>query len=387
MNVKKYSRTGAATLVMAASLTAALAASAPRVAFGASAGPTTPSGTPPPPATAPAATRGDVPADQIKIDIAIRTHFENGEPIGDFLTALAVRFGMMVIQSKPTDAYILRSFDLPPTVGEALAVARQTLEPQGYSIVQKVSDQRLVIRIVPTSEFKKIQLSETPVSFGTQGEAVDISDPSRLVTHFFPITHADLTATLRRSVTQDADVSAEIMGGNAIATNLVLTGPALKVQRAVEILAKLDGKTEQPLVARTLALQHLDAQSMAEALNEVFAHDPAPMKAVADRRTNSIVVTGPEDRVLEVMVGLVSQEAKRGRVLPARGTTVPSVPPLPTEPAAPAPVPAEKPGARGASIPGLDEIAKSGDNVTPKVVPGTGPLTGFSLFVNKDAIL
>jgi hypothetical protein len=280
-------------------------------------------------ASAPATRAAEVPTDQIKMETATRTHFENGEAMGDFFTALAVRFGVMVIQPQSLEVYILHNFDLPAKLGDALAVARQTLEPQGDSLVQKISDGRLVIRIVPTAEAKKILQSESPLSFGTQGEAIDISDPTRLVTHVFPIAHADMADALRRQAKQDPDVSAEAMGDGAIGANLLLKGPAIKVQRAVETLAKLDKPTEGPLAARTMALQHLDAQTTADALNEVFSHDSTPMKAVADRRTNSIVVTGPEDRVLDVMVGLISQEAKQGRVLPPPARASPAAPILP----------------------------------------------------------
>ena len=80
-----------------------------------------------------------VPAGAIKIDTAIRTHYDNGDPLGDFFTALSVRYGVVVLQPEGLEVYVLRSFDLPATVGDALTIARQTLEPQGYSLVQKVS--------------------------------------------------------------------------------------------------------------------------------------------------------------------------------------------------------------------------------------------------------
>jgi hypothetical protein len=284
-----------------------------------------------PPAAAPASRAAEVAAEQNHLEAATQTHFENGEAMGGFFTALAVRFGVMVIQPDSLKVYILQSFDLPAKLGDALVVARQTLEPQGYSLVQKVSDGRLILRIVPTAEAKKILLEESPLSFGTQGEAIDVSDPTRPVAHIFPIAHADMADALKRQAGLDPDVSVEPMGGGAIGSHLILRGPASKVQRAVENLAKLDKPTEAPRVVRTLTLQHLSAETTADALNEVFSHEAAPMKAAADRRTNSLVVTGPEDRVLEVMVNVVSQEAKQGRLLspPAKATSAPT-PPVPS---------------------------------------------------------
>jgi hypothetical protein len=334
------------------------------------------------PAAAPAAAQ---PAVHEKTEPAIRTTFENGEPIDDFFTALAVRFDVMVVQPQPVEAFILRRFELPATLQEALAIARQTLEPQGFSILQSLADKRLVIRIVTTKEAKKAELAESPVSYGTAGEKIDTSDPRRQVTHLLPISHTDMIDSLRRTAMQDPEVSAEIAGGTAIGANLILTGPALKVQRAVETVVKLDKPVGGPIVARTLALQHLDAETTAHALNAGFAQGTAPMKAVVDLRTNSIVITGPEDRVLEIMVTLVVQDAKRGPILPPR-----SIPAF-TQPALPATQPAvNKPGANGGvSKPGretLDEMALGGDN--PGFHAGSDECASrgrFSPFVNKEA--
>jgi hypothetical protein len=396
------------------------------------------------PATAPASRGTGLSTDPIRIETPVRTHYENGEPLKDFFTALAVRYCVVVIQPEGLDVYVLRSFDLPATVGDALAIARQTLEPQGYSIVQKVSDGHVIIRVLRTEEAKKIVMAESPLSFGTKGEAIDISDPTRLVTHLFPVNHEDMADILRRNAAQDPEVSAEITGGGGIGTNLILRGPALKVQRAVETLAKLDKPTEERIVARTAVLQHMEAQSAADALNEVFSRGTSPMKAVADRRTNSIVVTGPEDQVMEVMVGLVSQDAKEARVASPRGASGvpaprPPQPPVPsTAPASPDTAPAGSPGAnattgrdrllaavggwrmteqsgpheailraapathsqrtgeagrrptepRKGAARGLDETAADGDNVEPTSEPEANIVRlRFSLFVNKDAIL
>ena len=336
-------------------------------------------------AAPPAAPAADQAPVQDKTQPAIRTQFENGEPIDDFFTALAVRYGVMVVQAQPVKAYILRSFELPATLPEAMAIARQTLEPQGFSILQSLADKRLIIRIVTTKEAKKAELAESPVSYGTEGEKIDISDPQRPITHLLPINHTDMIDSLRRTAMQDPEVSAEIAGGTAIGANLILTGPALKVQRAVETVAKLDKPVGGPVVARTLTLQHIDAESTANALNAGFARDAAPLKAVVDLRTNSIVISGPEDQVLEIMVTLVVQDAKRGPIL--RPRTMPAL----TQPALPATQPGvEKPGANSHfAQPGretLDEMGHGGDNSGFRAGLAVGAGQGeFSLFVNKGA--
>jgi hypothetical protein len=317
-----------------------------------------------------------------------RTKFENGEPINDYFTSLAVKFGVMVVQGKPVDAYMLRDLEMPEKLEDALKVMRQTLEPQGYSVLQSLSNKRLVLRVLPSTDARKFELSQSPVTFGTAGEAIDVSDPERQVTHVLPISHVDMLETLQRTSTQDREVSAEVAGGGTIGVDLILTGPALKVQRAVEAVAKLDKTMGGAIIARTLTLKYLDAQATADALNAGFSRDPAPMKAVVDARTNSIVITGPEELVMEVMVALIGQEAKRGPVVPR-----PNVEPPPTLPILPPSVPSSSPvdrgGAMGGQVPrSLDESVAGGDNAGPGVAATAGRVrSSFSPNVKEGVFL
>jgi type II secretory pathway component GspD/PulD (secretin) len=304
---------------------------------------------------------------------AIRTHFANGDPINDFLTALSVRYGILVIQPQDLRAFILQDFDLPSTAQDTLTLARQTLEPQGYSFVQSMSNKNLVIRIMTTAEAKKARLAQSPVSFGNQGETVDISDPTRPITHMMPINRADMADALRRNAAEDKEVTAEITGGNQLGTCLIIMGPALKVQQAVEKVAKLDRLEGGPAVVRVLTLHNLDAQSLATALTQSFLRENTPVKVAADARSNSVVLSGPEDKVLEVMVGLVLQETRAGRGTSDASPT-PAIPPLPPT-ASPLPgptsAPASQSGARAPAPQLLDEITYLSDNTDVVYTPNS----------------
>jgi hypothetical protein len=318
---------------------------------------------------------------------AIHTHYTNGDPINDFLTALSVRFGIVVIQPPELRAFILQDFDLPPAAQDALVLARRALEPQGFSFIQSMSNKNLVIRIVTTAEAKKARLAQSPISFGNQGETVDISDPTRSITHMMPINHADMVDAFRRNATEDKEVTAEIAGGSQLGTCLIMMGPALKIQQAVEKVAKLDRLDGGPAVVRVLTLKNLDAQNLANALTQSFIRENTPVKVVADGRSNSIILSGPEDKVLEVMIGLVTQEARAGRTAPDR-SPAPTIPPLPpAAPTLPGPTsaPALQPGARAPAFQPLDEIADLSDNtnvyapdaaVRPPAAEGSHSLLG-----------
>jgi hypothetical protein len=335
-----------------------------------------------------AASAPALPSPETRPEPPIRTHFENGDPINDLFTALSVRFGILVIQPQDIKAFILQDFDLPAKAQDAIARTRQTLEPQGYSILQSVTGKNLVIRVVTTAQAKKARLTESPVSFGPQAENVDISDPARLLTHMMPLNHPGLAEALRRAASEDKDVSVEIAGGNQLGTCLLLLGPALKVQQAVEKVSKIDRFEEGPSVVRILTLKNLDAPALAISLNQSFARENSPVKAAADARTNSLILSGPENRVLDVMVPIVSQEARAaggiGQPPPPR-LPPPATAPLPGSP----PEPATAPGAFAPRSQTLDEIAHLGENITvcwlPR--PAAGSLRAWRGFLlNLDAI-
>ncbi|HEY4329618.1 MAG TPA: hypothetical protein VGN88_07770, partial [Phycisphaerae bacterium] len=254
---------------------------------------------------------------------AIRTKFENGDSVNDLFTALSLRFNVIVVQVKPAKAFILKNFELPEKLDDAVALARQNLEPQGYGMVESVNAGQVILRVVSAKDAKAAELSDSPVTYGTATEKIDTSKPERQVTHLLPITHPEMIDKLHRIAVEDNEVSAEVMGNSAVGLSLVFTGPAKKVQHAVDAVIKVDEPDTWKLVARMMTLKHFDAEETADRLNRSFATDPAPMKAVADKRTNSIVITGPEDRVMNVMVDLIGLETTQGPMLPKPPATVP----------------------------------------------------------------
>jgi hypothetical protein len=110
------------------------------------------------------------------------------------------------------------------------------------------------------------------------------------------------------------------------------------VQDAAANVLKADKADSAAVVARTLQLHNLNALELATSLNAGFASQATPLKAVADRRTNSIIVTGPEDKVLDVMINVIGMESSRGRVVPANDS-----PPASSQPAAVDQPPASQP--------------------------------------------
>ena len=180
---------------------------------------------------------------------------------------------------------------------------------------------QVVLRVVSAKDAKAAELSDSPVTYGTATEKIDTSKPDRQVTHLLPINHPEMIEKYHRIAVEDNDVSAEVMGSSVIGLSLSIHGSGKKVQHAVDAVIKVDESATGQIIARTMELKHFSAEETADRLNRAFASDSAAMKAVADRRTDSIVITGPEDKVLSVMVDLIGMETTQGPMLPKPPTT------------------------------------------------------------------
>ncbi len=301
---------------LAASGTLATAQQTPAVTASAAAAPTAT-------AAAPATTSQSAPA--------FHTHFDGGDPISDYFKAMALRFGVAIVQPGPIKAFIVKPFDLPSKLEEAIALGQAALAPQGLTLRQTVSDNIIVLSVMTTEQARQADLQESPVSSGLELEKIDISRPDRIVTHLLPVSHPETAAALQRIAVQTKDVKADIAGTPETGITLILTGPAKGVQEAATNILKIDTPDTTKTVARTLQLHNINAEELATSLNATFVHQEGSLKAVADRRTNSIVITGPEDKVLDAMVQDIGMEASH-----RRGTPLP--------PPSAAPQPASQPG-------------------------------------------
>ncbi|HVT82753.1 MAG TPA: secretin N-terminal domain-containing protein [Phycisphaerae bacterium] len=258
---------------------------------------------------------------------AFRTHFEGGDPIGDFYTALALRFGVAVVQPKPAKAFIIKAFDLPNKLEDAVALGQAALAPQGLTLHKSVSGNMIVLTVITTEEARQADMQSSPVSSGINLEAIDISKPDRFVTHLLPVSHVEMAPSLQRIARQNKGVEADVAGSAETGMTLILTGPAKAVQDAAAAIIKADKPDSSKIITKTVQLRGGNAEALAATLNSTFASQNTPVKAVADRRTNMLILTGPEDKVLDALVGVVGMEASRGTIPDLGAQTEPATAP------------------------------------------------------------
>jgi hypothetical protein len=246
---------------------------------------------------------------------AYRTHFEGGDPIGDYYTAMALRFGIAIVQPNPTKAFIIKSFDLPDKFDDALAHGQAALAPQGLTLRQSVTGKMIVLRVMTTEQARVADLQESPVTSGLEIQKIDVSRPDRFVTHLLPVNPTANIDALKRLASQIKDVKADAAGSADTGLTLIISGPARGVQEAAEAILKVEKPANSKIIVKTMQLQNVNAEELAKSLNASAVAQSWTLKAVADRRTNSIIITGPEDQVLDSLLNVISMEGSRVRTL------------------------------------------------------------------------
>lgn len=162
------------------------------------------------------------------------------------------------------------------TPDEAYEVFQSVLAVRGFTTVPSGRH----VKIVPLRDARE---SALPTSGGG----------SQLVTRILPLRHgeaASLVPVLQPLVSKDG-----VLTAHPDTNRLVVVDSRDNVERLAALLADLD-RPATSTSADTVRLQHATAESVANKLSEAFpgaADDPAGLRAIADRRANAIMLSGP----------------------------------------------------------------------------------------------
>jgi general secretion pathway protein D len=281
---------------------------------------------------------------------ALSLNFQN-VPFQTVLEYLSDKTGLVVVSDEPLDGRITVISRQPMSLTEAIALINSVLKERDMAAVRTGR----TLRVVTLTKAKTMNL---PVTSGNDPKTVMPGDD--MVTHIIPIRYADavnLKKNLQSLLPEYATMEAN-QEGNA----LIITDTTANIRRLIEIVQALDthmaGVAEIMVFHLTLA----DAASTAELINKIFQQEesqssqsnqrggPAAMMemmmrrpggrgrgaaahgggdslstgdssstragirvtAVADERTNSVVVSGPSESlevVAEVIEALDSRSA------------------------------------------------------------------------------
>jgi type II secretory pathway component GspD/PulD (secretin) len=265
----------------------------------------------------------------------LRLNFR-GVPLEMVLNYLSDAAGFTIVSKVDVKGKVDVWSNQPLTKDEAVELLNTMLDQNGYAAIRNGR----TLKIVSRDEAKKQKI---PVESGNNPE--DIPESDEMVTQIIPVRYANatqLTRDLQPLLPTDATMTA-----NESANALVITDTQANIRRMVEIVKALDTSISSISTVRVFPLRYADAKELATAVRELFqpattqqgggraqqflnqflqgrgggpggfgggggggaggggtrtgtgggGPNPAATRvvAVADERTNSLIVSAPED--------------------------------------------------------------------------------------------
>ena len=269
----------------------------------------------------------------------------NEAPIDLVLKYLAESVGLQVVKQSPmADVRVTIIGQQPIYVEDTISLLNSALNVKGYAAIRSGADGR-ILKIVTLEDAKKLNV---PVHKGSQPDLIPTTD--EVITQVMPLRYIDATR-LRQDLTPLVAASASITS-NAAGNSLVVTDTSANVHRIAEIVWALDVNTAGASEVRIYALKNADATSAVKLILDIFKPDttaggpggflrgmarfmmagrggggggggggtpadtstpfqPPTVKASADTRTNSVVVTGPPESLV-VVDGIIKSLESNG---------------------------------------------------------------------------
>ena len=287
----------------------------------------------PPPSTQQKATPPAQPSPPSKG--GIRLNFQNA-PLQEILNYLSEAAGFVIVQEEPVEATVNVISHSPLTPDEVVDLLNAVLVDKGYAVVRIGR----ILKIVPRDDASKYPV---PVRRGLNPEQIPQTD--EVITQILPVRYLDATKLV--DVLQPLFADSAKVTADAASNSLIITDKAINIRRIAEIINTLDTSISSISTIRVFPLQYADATQVAQMINQLFQQQnqsgerqrgprflPPFMRppqgrtrsstpesparaaasrviAVADDRTNSLVVSAPEDLMptIEALIQQIDREA------------------------------------------------------------------------------
>lgn len=259
----------------------------------------------------------------------LRLNFR-GVPLEMVLNYLSEAAGFIIVLETEVRGKVDVWSNQPLDQEEALTLLSTVLNKNGYAVLRNGR----ILTVISQGDAKK---RDIPVISGNDPEQIPRKDD--IVTQIVPvrfINATQLATDLAPLIPSSATVTAN-QGSNA----LLITDTQTNIRRVAQIIRALDTSIASTYIIRVFALQYADAKSLAAAIKEVFASQDASSRsndpraqffnrfmgggpggrggeggggdansagragssrviAVADERSNAVVVSAPEEVMLSV---------------------------------------------------------------------------------------
>src|SRR6266581_3977140 len=198
-------------------------------------------------------------AEPPRADKNLRLNFR-GVPLEMVLNYLSDAAGFIIVLDTKVEGKVDVWSNQPLNKDEAVDLLNTILNKNGYAAIRNGR----TLTIVSRDEAKKRNI---PVKRGADSDAIPRTD--EMVTQIIPVRHANitqLTANLQPLIGTYAEMTA-----NESANSLVLTATEADVRRMTEIINALDDSISGTSTIQVFPLRFADAKELATAIKELFA--------------------------------------------------------------------------------------------------------------------
>ena len=192
------------------------------------------------------------------VEKALRLNFR-GVPLDQVLNYLSDAAGFIIVLETKLEGKVDVWSNQPLSKDEAVDLLNTILNKNNYAAIRNGR----TLTIVNRDEAKK---RNVPVKKGADIDAIPTSD--QMVTQIIPVRHANvsqLTANLQPLLGTYADMSA-----NESANTLIITATEADVRRMTEIVNALDESISSTASIKVFALRYADAKELANVIKELF---------------------------------------------------------------------------------------------------------------------
>jgi type II secretory pathway component GspD/PulD (secretin) len=257
---------------------------------------------------------------------SLRFNFR-GAPLESVLNYMSEAAGFIIILETKIEGKVDAWSQQPLTKDEAVDLLNTILHRKNYAAIRTGR----TLKIVSREDAKKYDI---PVKKSTEPEEIPKND--EMVTQILPVRYANATQMVK-DLQPLLDVTYANMTANESANSLVLTATQTDIHRMAEIIKALDTSISAISTIKVFTLEYADAKELASAIKDLFptqnsssssgrnagGGNPMAMfgrgmmggqqggnnssgqsearaaaskvNAVADERTNSLIVSAPEE--------------------------------------------------------------------------------------------
>jgi general secretion pathway protein D len=185
-------------------------------------------------------------------------NFQNA-PIDTVLDYLSTTAGFIVIKETPISGTVTVESKNVLTPAEAVDLLNTVLKVNGYAAVQQG-------RILKIDSVDKVKKEGIPVHFGA--DPADIADNDELITQVIPVKSVD-AVKLRQDLTPLMDTDADITA-NGGSNSIIITDTSSRIRRIVQIIYNLDKRDSLENGIRVRQLKYADATEAAKLILDIF---------------------------------------------------------------------------------------------------------------------